>query len=131
MVFLPIGYKKKKQKRCTQLVEATCVALDPGGSESSRIEFNPEGDNPHIETAAKMYFRGQLNGVEIEFCNNVYTSPHPELGEKRQLFVNPQDPNDYYDPLKRSTLELGIIFFGIITLVFGIYSLIEIFIPSK
>ena len=120
MLFIPLITMKKKKKRCTQPVRVTCTEL----RELAGNTYTEPVSGALISEAMKPRFEGQLNGQPLVIESNVYSSPHPQIGEVKELMINPDNHNDYLEPNKSHFFEYAIIAIGAIVFVAAGYQLV-------
>ena len=106
---------KRKHEVCNYCITATCVEVKSHYDDGSRT-YCP---------VYEVYFRHET----MQICNNFYTNIHRvEVGETREIYLNPEDPNEFYEPkeelsTKRFTYILGGIF--VITSVFALVMVMQ------
>jgi len=108
MLFLAIGVGmivggiimcRKEDEQCTEVIMATCVGIQEKKHDGTMLEC------PVYEI--------EFQGETLQICNNYYTNQNTvTVGEQRELHINPDDPNNYYEGKKESFLGVGIALFG-------------------
>lgn len=105
------------KKRCTQKVIATCT-------DKRRVY---EDDNtPSYYPVYEFDYNG--NHYKVSKDQNVYK---PEIGTEHEIYINPDNPEEYYHP-KADAAQNGfamifVIAFGAAFLFFGYYFLMDLF----
>ena len=108
MLFLAIGVGmivwgiimcRKEDEQCTEVIMATCVGIQEKKHDGTMLEC------PVYEI--------EFQGETLQICNNWYTNQNTvTVGEQRELHINPENPNNYYEGKKENFLGVGIALFG-------------------
>ena len=89
----------KAHKNCTTPVIARCVRIN-NSLEFAEKSAEPMDENERIdvsETVAPV-FEIQYNGQTIELKPHTYSNIcDTEVGDVRNIYINPQNPQEYYD----------------------------------
>lgn len=120
MVFIPLSSMRKKKARCTQPVRVVCTQLEEIGG----YVYTEPVDQSLMSQTMKPRLEGDLNGHPVIIENNVYSLPHPQIGDTMDILVNPDDYNDYRDPKKSNLFSYLIIGFGAIVMIAGLFQLV-------
>ena len=84
---------KRKHETCTYCITATCVEVKSRYHKGSRTYC------PIYE----IYFRDEM----IQICNNVYTNMnHIEVGETREVYLNPENPKEFFEPKEEKSTKI-------------------------
>ena len=105
MIFLFVAFVKvpDRKKRCTIPVTAECVEL--------LMHKEPNNVRGRIAFCPVYVFRH--NGVLHQVCDNIYTNGDPiQEKEKYTIYINPEDPEDFYDPNRGPTSIAVILILG-------------------
>lgn len=55
----------------------------------------------------------RLNGVLYQVCDNIYVTGCPQkVSEHYTIFINPEDPEDFYDPNRKPTSVIVMLILG-------------------
>lgn len=85
------SYMEKKSARCTLPVQARIVgAYD----ENQSMPSNHIGDPPRYAYIYEFVYNGQVCQVK----SSMFSSKMPNIGEARQLMLDPNDLNKFIDP---------------------------------
>ena len=69
----------------------------------------------------EIYFRDEM----IQICNNVYTNMnHIEVGETREVYVNPENPQEFYEPKEEKDLVIFLYVLGSACVIIPLLTLI-------
>lgn len=105
---------KRNRTRCTQLVSATVVDMERMNSTStdgsSMVSWFPVYEYWYRGT--QITKRSKVGSADQNFY----------VGQKVELYVNPQNPNEFYCPLeKRKVLEAIFLGVGCVLLVISVF----------
>lgn len=105
-LIIPVS-TKIKENRCTLAVDAVIV------------DVRVDADDDDVTYAPVYQF--ELDGGIITGTANLYTSKYPEIGKEVQLFVNPDNTEEFYN--KKTDIEIILLSctVGFTFLVFGIF----------
>ena len=122
MVFIPLSIMRKKKARCTQPVRVVCTQLE---EINGNVYTEPVNQSLTSE-AMKPRLEGDLNGRPVIIEKNVYSLPHPQIGDTMDILVNPDDYNDYRDPKKSNLFSYLIMGVGAIVMIVGLFQLVVV-----
>ena len=84
-------YFKKKHESCTYRVEATCIRI--------KEECHREQGEHRLKYLYCPVYMGDFQGETLFFCNENYSSKkYVKEGEKREIYANPENPQEFYEP---------------------------------
>ena len=90
---------RKTDEDCTEVIMATCVGIQEKKHDGIMLEC------PVYEI--------DFQGETLQICNNYYTNQNTvTVGEQRELHINPENPNNYYEGKKDNSMWIGIALFG-------------------
>ena len=97
------------KKKFTQRVEGKCVELrTPPTGRSVPVKLSP---------VYEYYFNGQYQRV----MNGTYFNKgYPEVGETREIFINPDIPGDYYEPKMTRSITIFLCILGMFFIGMGV-----------
>lgn len=101
-------FRKRKRERCSLLVDAECVDV-----EKTYYEQN---------TVYAPIWKYTVNGQEYIIREISYTSRKIDIGEKKDIYINPDNPQEIFRESKRAAVGaavvgLGIAFISVIVLI--------------
>ena len=110
IVVLTTMKRMRRHKVCTTSVYGKCVEVHckwhRGGA-----SYSPEYE---------VYF----NGKTFTLCNELYTGMNRiEIGESREIFLNPNDPKEFYEPIQEKITNRIIYLIGICFTLFPAFAL--------
>ncbi len=89
-----------KKGRCSEPVQVTCIALNKRRSSKGNTLYAPVWE---------YYYNGQVYRKADSTASNV---GYPRIGDTRNYMVNPNDPEDLFNPSPAGTI--GMVLFGAI-----------------
>ncbi|MCC8105208.1 MAG: DUF3592 domain-containing protein [Clostridiales bacterium] len=104
--------EKRKAKECTVPVTAEIIEIQ-------KRRMNLDADGPRTYSWFPKY-RFRWNGRDMEiFDNTGHKEGYQRVGDRRTLYVNPDNPEDFYAEGDRLTRTLVIVFrlVGIVSIV--------------
>ena len=93
------------QKRCTLEVPAVIISIRESHSDDG-VTFAP-------------VYQFELNGESVTRTPNYYTSTKPQVGEKVQLFINPDNDSEFFEPIRDGKTIKILRIIGIVFLCFS------------
>lgn len=91
---------------CTEYVNGECVEV--------KTQYNSN----HSETYCPVY-SFSYNGQIYKVCNDIYTNSHcPAVGQRYELYINPNDPTKLYEPLRANGTGVYMIILGVLIACF-------------
>ena len=123
MTFIPIIYSRRKKKRCSERVLATCVELEDiyGNTYTDPQQLAGKG-----REAMKSIYTATINGKDVKIASNTYSLPYTLLRETKDLYVNPDDPTDYMEVGASHLWRYVLIGMGVILMLAGLYNFIMV-----
>ena len=110
-------YFKKKHESCTFCVEATCARI----KEERRKE---PGETRPTYLYCPVYV-GDFRGETVTFCNEHYCNKkYVKEGEKREIYVNPENPQEFYEPKEEKDLVIFLYVLGSACVIIPLLTLI-------
>lgn len=116
MAAFPIVSYIKDKKRCTVSVVAEVVDF------KSKIS---RGEHGSTMTYAPVY-RYYYGGTEHTQASDIYTNQSMVTGIKTEIFINPNDANDIYEPQRSASLRIIMTVMGVMFFAMGIFSIIAV-----
>lgn len=99
MIFGAYLSSRRKQKVCNYYITATCVDVKTQYDDGTRT-YCP---------VYEIYFRNETQTI----CNNVYTNiDHVGVGDRRELYLNPDNPEEFYEPIAERKTKIFIYVLG-------------------
>jgi len=123
MTFIPIIYSRRKKKRCSVRVLATCVELE---DVSGNTYTDPQQLAGKGGVAMKAIYTANINGKDVKIAGNSYSIPYTPLKETKDLYVNPDDPTDYIVAGASHFWRYALISMGVIMMLAGLYNFIMV-----
>lgn len=111
--------KKRKLKRCNHLIKATVVGYKNRASINHEKLYAESGQKPCVSPEYEFFYMGENYHVIESSARNFAL---PTIGSQIDMFINEEDPYDFYIEKKTGNLIIGFLFFAI-----GIGGLIYIF----
>ena len=109
---------KRKHEVCNYCIAATCVEVKSHYDDGTRT-YCP---------VYEVYYRGEM----IRICNNLYTNIHRvEVGEAREIYLNPNDPNEFYEPKEEKATKKFMYILGSIFAIVSIFALTMVLFYAK
>lgn len=103
-------------------IPVECVVIDYKESFNSTSDYDDYyGSKSYYYTYSAIYLYTDEDGKEYELKSKVYTSRKPVKGDKKEVYINPENPTYYYNEV--SDILSNIIVFPIM-FVFGLGTLI-------
>ena len=99
------------RNKCTQSILGRVVSISSKTDDGTRLYC------PTYE----IYFRSETHML----CNNVYSNISvPNEGESVELFINPDKPEEFYNPKQNGSLSVFLIVFGLIFMAVPVICLV-------
>jgi hypothetical protein len=120
LIFLGIAFyiAKIHYKDCNVEMKATC----------KKVKHNKRNKNRDDITHCPVY-EIYYNGQEMTVCNNVYTKgTTPKVGDIRTIYINPNNPNKYYEVKQNRLIVIFISIIGISCIIPFIVVILKMFI---
>ncbi len=96
---------------CTEYVNAECIEV--------RKQFNSNNGEAYCPVYSFSY-----NGQSYKVCNDMYTNMYvPALGESYELYINPNKPMKFYEPLRVKSTGLFMVILGVVIVCFMVFVL--------
>lgn len=108
-------FRKRKRERCSLLVAAECVDVE---------KMCYEQDTVYAPT-----WKYTINGLEYIIRENSYTSRKIDIGAKKDIYVNPDNPREIFRENKPAAVGSAVVGIGIA--VISAVVLIVILVKSK
>lgn len=103
------------EKICSQRVEAKCI----------EVLNNIESRNGSRTTTYCPVYQFYYNGNMYDVCNNVYTNLFcPEVNTVYEIFINPTNPTQFYEPTGNKRTGIIMLILGICFIVFPIFGMV-------
>ena len=104
---------KRKHEVCTYCITANCVEV------KSRYHRGTRSYCPIYE----VYFRDET----IQICNNLYTNLNRvEVGEVREVYLNPDNPKEFFEPKEEKSAKLFTYAFGSAFIAISAFALVMV-----
>ncbi|MGN1457006.1 MAG: DUF3592 domain-containing protein [Acutalibacteraceae bacterium] len=116
LTVVPIVKQIKDKKRCTVSVVAEIVDF------KTRISRDEDGTSRTYAPVYKYYYSGR----EYTQGSDLYTNQSMVTGIKTEIFINPSDPGDIYEPKRSASFRIIMSAMGILFLVMGIFAIIAV-----
>lgn len=109
---------KRKHEICTYCVMANCVEVKSHYHKGSRTYC------PIYE----IYFRDEM----IQLCNNTYTNINRvEVGETREVYVNPDNPKEFFEPKEEKSTKIFMYVLGSAFVAISAFALVMVLFVAK
>ena len=101
--------KSINKKRFTHKLEAKCIELR-----------SPRFDNT-VPIKLSPVYEYYLNGEYKRVMNGVYSNKgYPEVGETREIYINPEIPDDYFEPIMSRSITIFLCILGTFFIAMGL-----------
>jgi len=109
---------KRRHEVCTYCISATIVEV------KSHYHKGTRSYCPIYE----VYFRDEM----IQLCNNTFTNMHHfEVGETREIYLNPNNPTEFFEPREEKTLKTFLYILGSAFVAVSAFALVMILFVIK
>ena len=113
------------RKKCTTQVVAKCVRISDGSEIMAKEGEDAEEEDSLLKAPV---FEVSYNGQTFELEPHVYSNVcKTQVGEIRDIYINPDDPKEHYDPKQDNTSMGWIEIISAIGMV--LFGLLFIFVP--
>ena len=100
------------KKRCTHRISATCVGIDT----SENHDFEDDSYTTVYSPIYEIYHCGQM----LRIKNPAYSGIcHVQLGEQVELFINPNNPNEFLNAKGNVGIHGALILMGVLLIFTG------------
>lgn len=100
---------------CTQRIEAKCIEV------MEMFRSTEHGFRKKFCPVYQFYF----NGNWYDVCNNVFSNlSKAQEGEIYEIYINPKNPNQFYELTRGYTLGIGLLIIGLIVTTMSVVSIV-------
>lgn len=103
-------YQIRIKKRCSLQIRATCIEVN---SKTFRDQTN------RFSVVYSPIYEAYFGGQKHVLCNNKYTDTQAKVGDVTDIYVNPENNSEFYDPRQSLLMIKALLFLGIIFIVFS------------
>lgn len=102
---------KRRHEKCNYCITATCVDVKTSYNKGSRT-YCP---------VYEVYFRGEMHRIKRNIYSNVN---HVAIGDQKEVYLNPDNPEEFYEPREEKSLNLFTYILGISFAVVSVFALV-------